>query len=844
MKPRVKTYSTTDPSVTQRELDNRAVARRAAAAGIVLLKNENHLLPLKKGKKIALYGSGANRTIKGGTGSGDVNERERVTVYQGLVNAGVEVTTTRWITDYDATYQKAREDWRDFLLAEGGKDMMNFFQVYSSHPFIMPDGRPIDETDVADSATDTAVYVLGRIAGEGADRMEDKGDYYLTDAQQADVEFLCAHYAHVILVVNAGAQVDLTFTQSLPAIQSILYMVQAGMEGGNALADVLTGAVTPSGKLTDSWARAYGDYPAAATFSHNSGNVEKEYYHEGIYVGYRWFDSFDVEPMFPFGFGLSYTDFSIVPGAVTVDEAAQTVTVTATVTNTGDTYAGQEVVQLYAACPQGTLPKELRRLCGFAKTGLLAPGQTETVTITFPVKSLASFHEDKAAWMAEAGLYGLYVGSSSRSLTLMGALEVAADSLVEQVEHICPLQEPLTEKVRPDDKAIAFTRSMTEELKARALPVLPLTVHPLSPCAIPLSKALEEARALTDTLTDDQLVHMVVGEVSKGQGSALGSAGIAVPGAAGETSSILEGPYGIPGLPMADGPAGLRLTRSYDVSNDTGLAVPAGIFAALEGGFLSEPEVHENVVTHYQFCTAFPVGALLAQTWDPSLLEEVGKAVGREMEEYGITWWLAPGMNIHRDPLCGRNFEYYSEDPILSGIMAAAMTRGVQTVGGVGTTIKHYACNNQEDNRMGSDSILSERALREIYLRGFEIAVKESQPMAIMTSYNLINGVHAANSTDLCTRVARKEWGFAGIIMTDWTTTSPMGGSQAWMCPQAGNDLIMPGSEEDIANIAAALADGRLDRQLLKDCVARLIALAYQSNCYEDPASYSEQFGK
>ena len=316
MKMRVKTYSTTDPGVTRRETDHRAVARRAAADGIVLLKNENGLLPLKKGAKVALYGSGANRTVKGGTGSGDVNERERVTVYQGLLNAGITVTTEKWIADYDAAYQKAREDWREFLLAEGGKDMMNFFHVYSSHPFIMPDGRPIEEADVAASATDTAVYVLGRIAGEGADRMAQKGDYYLTDAQQADMEFLCARYAHVVLVINAGAQVDLSFTESLPAIQAILYMVQAGMEGGNALADVLTGAVTPSGKLTDSWARAYQDYPAAATFSHNKGSVEKEFYEEGIYVGYRWFDSFGTAPMFPFGFCISYTNFSIFPGTI------------------------------------------------------------------------------------------------------------------------------------------------------------------------------------------------------------------------------------------------------------------------------------------------------------------------------------------------------------------------------------------------------------------------------------------------------------------------------------------------------------------------------------------------
>lgn len=233
---------------------------------------------------------------------------------------------------------------------------------------------------------------------------------------------------------------------------------------------------------------------------------------------------------------------------------------------------------------------------------------------------------------------------------------------------------------------------------------------------------------------------------------------------------------------------------------------------------------YEHAEIYYQYCTAIPVGALFAQTWNESLLEEVGQMIGQEMQFFHVSWWLAPGMNIHRNPLCGRNFEYYSEDPLVSGRIAAAITRGVQSMEGVGTTIKHFACNNQEDNRMSSDSILSQRALREIYLRGFEIAVKESQPMAIVTSYNLINGVHTANSKDLCTKVARQEWGFAGIIMTDWTTTTKKGGSQSWLCVQAGNDLIMPGSSEDYENIRRARRENRLKKEELKSCACRMIA--------------------
>lgn len=839
-----RSYSgTTNPAVTEREIKNREISKKAAAEGMVLLENKNHLLPLAQGSKLALYGGGADKTIKGGTGSGDVNERGSVTIYQGLVNAGFEVSTFGWISDYNKEYDDARLAWKEDIIARAKKAGLNeFFRIYSTTPFFAPGGRAVNEQDVTVSDTDTAIYVVSRVAGEGADRFTKEGDYYLYKEEKENLDFICGHYAHVILVINAGGQVDLSYVKDYDSLESVIYMVQAGMEGGNALADLIAGKTGFSGKLTDSWAFAYEDYPSAKTFSHNNGNVTDERYGEGIYVGYRYFDSFDVKPQYSFGYGLSYTDFSVETEAISADEERQQISVSVRVKNTGSVHVGKEVVQVYVSCPQKELAKEKRRLCGFAKTGWLTPGEEEVVQIAFAPKSMASFDEKENAWILAQGDYGIWVGHSLESAALAGAVTIPEKTVIEQVRGICPLQEELEEIAPEQEKLLAFEKAWKEQLVQKALPVVSLAAKPE---VLPENKSTDFdrcAREIVEKLTEEELIRMVVGEVSKGQGSsdsnALGSAGIMVPGAAGETSSVLDATYDIPGISMADGPAGLRLKQSYEVSRADGSILPANPFAAFEGGFFVEEEPHENADTYYQFCTAIPVGALLSQTWNSALLEEVGEMIGQEMELFHVTWWLAPGMNIHRNPLCGRNFEYYSEDPYVSGVIAAAITKGVQRVGGVGTTIKHLACNNQEDNRLGSNSILSQRALREIYLRGFEIAVKTAQPMAIMTSYNRVNGVHAANSYDLCTEAARKEWGFKGIIMTDWTTTSPLGGSVSHLCAKAGNDLIMPGTEDDYENIRRALADGSLDIADLKNCTARLISIVLQSNAFENSKSY------
>lgn len=339
----------------------------------------------------------------------------------------------------------------------------------------------------------------------------------------------------------------------------------------------------------------------------------------------------------------------------------------------------------------------------------------------------------------------------------------------------------------------------------------------------------DEAAAFVDRLETEQLILLVTGDISKAQGSNIGAAGNSVPGSAAQTSGCAAG-QGLAAIVLADGPAGLRLNKTYQAVDGKPMSMPFEM--AIEDGYFARGSIDQRGETYYQYCTAIPVGTVLAQSWDTQIIRECGRAVAQEMDEFGVTLWLAPGMNIHRNPLCGRNFEYYSEDPLLSGVMAAAMTDGVQSRGGCGTTIKHFACNNQEDNRMHSDSIVSERALREIYLKGFEIAVTRSQPMAIMTSYNLINGVHAANSYDLCTRAARNEWGFRGLIMTDWTTTHNGPECTASGCMRAGNDIVMPGCDGDHENLRKELADGTLDIRELKLAAGHLVNIVWQSNQY------------
>ena len=850
MKAKVRTFNgTTSPEVTQRETDHRKLAREAAAEGFVLLENKDHFLPLAKGSKVGLYGAGAIRTIKGGTGSGDVNERDSVNIFQGMKNAGYDVTSSEWLEDYDKLYVQARMDWKNEIFTKLNGDDTKFFDAYSATPFFMPSGNPIDEEKAAADGADTAFFVLARIAGENKDRFDTEGDYFISKEEKAILAQVSRCYKNIVLVINTGGLMDLAFVEEFDNIRSILQYVQAGQEGGNAFADVVSGDVTPSGKMTDTWAKDYYDYPGAEVYSYKSGDLMKEKYEEGIFVGYRYFDTFQVPVRYSFGYGMSYTDFESGTDDIKVSGRGMMnpkVSVTVTVTNTGDTYAGKEVVQIYASCPQGKLVKEFRRLAGFGKTKLLAPKESQTMTITFPLYQLTSYEEESASWILEPGMYGIWVGNDLNTSVLSGALELDEKAVMTACENICPLKEELNEIVPDAEKVQAREVAWQKEVKEKRMSVIELKAAEIPTEKVDYQPVPEElpgkAGKIVDSLSVDQLAFLATGDPGRAQGNALGSAGISVPGAAAETSTCAsEEPWNVTTIALVDGPAGLRLKREYQVDN--GEIVASDFLAALEGGFFSKPQ-EKRGTTYYQFCTAIPVGTLLAQSWDVELIKRVGEMIGHEMELFNVTLWLAPGMNIHRNPLCGRNFEYYSEDPLLAGMMAAAMTLGVQKVPGCGTTIKHFACNNQEDNRMGSDSILSERALREIYLKGFEIAVKDAQPMSIMTSYNLINGVHAANCYDTCTKAARDEWGFAGAIMTDWTTTNVQiqGECTAAGCMRAGNDMVMPGLPEDHENIKKELADGTLTMAELKRCIYNTVNIVLQSNMYEGAVSYLDQF--
>jgi len=843
MQKRIRKYSgIKSAEVSNREIKHREIARYAATQGFVLLKNDG-LLPIKNETKVFLAGSGAVHAIKGGTGSGDVNEREVVNILTGLKNAGVTVINEEDILVSIADYEEALSEYVDKILNNMSNiSSQDFFELFLREK--KRDFKRIPITKDKVESSDAAVYVISRVAGEGRDRVLEKGDYYLSDIESKELEELGKLTDKIAVLINAGGPIDVNEILKNKSVKAIMNISQPGMELGNAVADSLLGKEVPSGKLSDTWALEYKDYPNAATFSHNNGDTENERYTEGIYVGYRYFDSFNVKPAFPFGFGLSYTDFNISEYRVAVDNGE--ITVEAKITNTGDKFNGREVAQVYMACPQIGIKKEFKRLVGFKKTKLLKPNESELVKIAISSKSLASYNEEESAWIVEKGEYGIFIGNSSVNNVLAGVIAVSEDYVIEKTGHIHPLQEKLEEIVRPDEVIEKLTIKWKEEARAKGIRVLQFV--PTEENKAP--KGREDldsiAKELAVRLTDEEITGLLMGEISKGQDNIkdneLIETGICVPGAAGETTCALEEKYGIPGISMADGPAGLRVLRNYDVDRKSGKIYGVDLIGSLEGGLFRREYKNENVDTYYMYATAIPIGTHLAQTFDVDLVKELGKLVAAEMTEFGVAWWLAPGLNIHRNPLCGRNFEYYSEDPLLSGTMAAAITLGVQSLPGVGTTIKHFACNNQEDNRMGSNSIVSERALREIYLRGFEIAVKTAQPMCIMTSYNLINGIHTANSYDLCTTVARDEWGFEGIIMTDWTTTTA-GGSKPFVCAIAGNDLIMPANQIDIDNIMAALKDGSLPRSTARICAARLIKVIFQTIGVEDVKGYKEQFG-
>ena len=837
---------------SEREVRNAQLSKEAAEEGMVLLENENQALPLSQGSKAALFGTGSYGTIKGGTGSGDVYNRYTISVYDALTST-YNISNMAWWGEYLKTFEEKKAQ-----AAEEKKD--NDYVKYTQGRFGGADSFLAIDQALTQSDMDkakaggvtTAFYTVSRVSGEGADRTIGKGDYELSEVEYNNIKLIAKNFDKCVVLLNVGGVVDTKFFSEIEGVDGLVLMSQAGMEGGNALADILTGKTTPSGKLTDTWAKNYSDYPAATTIGDNDGDNKQEDYKEGIYVGYRYFDTFNITPAYEFGYGKSYTSFDVEPLTVAADE--NNVSVTVNVTNTGDTYSGKEVVEVYFSAPDGSIEKPYQELAGFAKTDNLAPGESQKLTVTYKTTDMSSYDEAKAAYVMEDGDYIVRVGDSSRNTKVAGVLTLDKDVVTEQLSNQLTLDKNWKDLSKTGKTPYSY-KDEAAQIKAAARIALPsakiktennaskidekkVTTYLTADAAKDYKAAENEVVETVDavpantklidvydgkvsmesfvaSLDDTQLANLANGiSGASTSGDTWGADANSVTGAAGETSQLYFNSLGIPNTVEADGPAGIRVTA--ETTDKDGNAV-------------------------YNYCTAFPIGTLLAQTWNTDLVNRVGKAIGEEMVEIGVTLWLAPGMNIHRDPLCGRNFEYYSEDPALTGYVGSAITAGVQSNKGVGVTIKHYITNNQETNRSAVNTSVSERTLREIYLKGFEMVVKSAQPMAIMSSYNKVNGTYACENFDLLTSVPRGEWGFDGMVMTDWGAGNRAGVDTMM---HAGNDLVMPGRTQDrmIAalqgNPVGTTADPNLDKTLVRGdiqkCVSRVLTMIMRSS----------QFGK
>ena len=775
------------------EQAHRRLSYRAALEGIVLLENDG-ALPLTPGK-IALFGAGAEFTCKGGTGSGEVNERRSLSIREGLEQAGFTVTTESWLTAYRARYAQAWQDYVDNFRKNLYRLKLSQLANIMHDPFTAPVGQAISEEDVRNARTDTCVYVVTRQAGEGSDRRLDR-DYRLSEEEREQITFCVQCFAKTVLVLNVGGVFDLGFLEEIPGINALVFFAQQGGMGGPALADLLAGRACFSGRLTDTWPVNYEDVPCAMDYSYLNGDTRQEFYREGIYVGYRYFDSFGVRPRYPFGYGLSYTEFAMA--FEKLEKVGEKLKVTLSVTNTGDR-KGAQVAQLYAACPQSAaLPKEAKRLVAFGKTNELAPGEAQLLELQFLPVDLASYRETDRVTVLERGDYVLLLGDSSANVCPVAAVRVAREQVLQRHRALCQPCQSITEITPPTVAATEFEGPVLE------LGDLPCLEH-----------AYIQPKVPQPALTQQQMAQLCVG------GGMFAPRHTDAPGAAGVTTAKLV-KLGIPQRVLADGPAGLRLQKeTVRLKNGRLKPVePAMEVMRILPDFIKKflcADPREGRVL-YQFATAFPVGLAMAQSWNLALLEEIGQAVGREMEAYGVDLWLAPGLNLHRNPLCGRNYEYYSEDPLLAGFLAAAVTRGVQSVPGRLVTLKHFACNNQEEDRNRTNANVKQRALRELYLKSFQIAVRESSPGAIMSSYNRLNGIYTANSRELLTDILRCEWGFDGVVMTDW-----MGLADDGACIAAGNDLIMPGSGANERAILRALRRGRITKDQLSRCAGNVL---------------------
>ena len=778
-----------------------AFSRQVSAEGAVLLKNDWQTLPLIPNDEVSIFGRTQINYYRSGTGSGgSVNVMYTTNLLDGLrsktqltINEELASLYIQWIMD------------NPFDNKGGG---------WAAEPWHQKEMPLTDELVAkARNKSNKAIVVIGRTAGEDKDNAVESGSYLLKMDELAMLKTVAKYFEQTTLVLNVSNIIEMSWLyeeQFVYPISSVIYAWHGGMEGGNTIADVLTGDVTPSGKLTDTIAYSIEDYPS----THNYGNEHKNLYQEDIYVGYRYFETFCPDKvLFPFGYGLSYTDFQIeeVYAQVTTKNGEANLEVSAIITNVGTQYAGQEVLQVYFEAPQGKLGKPSKVLSSFYKTKVLEPGKSQSLSVSFPVSAMASYDDAGAsghasAYVLEPGIYRIYVGNSVRNVTLVHVdgqegYRVNDLRVVQQLEEVLMPTEAFA-RLKPGKERTDGTYELAYEqvptrrvnLAERIERNLPQALAQTGNRGYTLRDVHDEKinmETLIAQLNDEELAMIVRGEgmsnplVTPGTASAFG----------GVSESLLA--YGIPIACAADGPSGIRMDSGHKA-------------------------------------TQIAIGTLLAATWNPELIEKLYVMEGKELLSNQIDTLLGPGMNIRRSPLNGRNFEYFSEDPLITGVFTAACTRGV-IKGGSTATLKHFACNNQEKFRRQVNAVVSERALREIYLKAFEIAVKQGDANAIMTAYNPINGYWAASNYDLNTTVLRKEWGFTGIVMTDWWAmmNDPVQGGPPDIRNTAAmvrsqNDLFMVvpnfGAETNLYgdNTLASLENGALTRGELQRCAINI----------------------
>lgn len=746
-----------------------ALSRRAAAEGMVLLKNRHSVLPLHPENCAALFGKASADYIKGGGGSGDVTVRYVRQFYQAMQEKQAEgkVQVFEPLNAFYAEYVTE-------MLASG-----------KSHDEIPEPELPAELMAEASEHCDTAIISICCYSKEGNDQSirENDGDFYLSPAEQALVRRVTASFARVVVVLNVGGIVDTAWFRSNDRIQSVLLAWQGGMEGASAQADILCGDVCPSGKLTDTFAASIADYPSTESFFKSEERVE---YTEDIFVGYRYFETIPgaaEKVQYPFGFGLSYTTFAI--RCRQIKEEGGELCISAQVTNTG-TAAGREVVQLYVAAPAGRLDMPSRELRGFIKTGLLKPGGCEEVQIRTKIADWASYDENLSAYVLLPGEYELFLGNSIRDTERIGSLRIEQERVVQQLRRRCAPRK-LSKRLRADGTYQPIATGEYEPLVQ--WPHWPpirtgfywedMILDRNTPCGdrrpeVSLEQVAQGELTLDqflEKLSDDELITLLGGAPPVGPSHLGGIGGLTL--------------RGIPNAMTADGPAGFRVRPGRDVCT-----------------------------------TAWPVATLIACSWDAELACQIGRAGAQEVRENNCAMWLTPGINIHRNPCGGRNFEYYSEDPLVTGVLAAAMIRGIQSQG-IGAAVKHLCCNNREWNRAKYDSAVSERALREIYLRAFQMTMREEQPRVVMSAYNLLNGRKTSENAELLTGILREEWGFRGLVVTDWGNLG-----EHYRELLAGNDVKMPaGSPKRLQN---ALKMGLISRENLVTSVRRVLQYILQ----------------